>query len=170
MPHGVHQERAYRLPRTAAERGPSRTGKYRRCCLSPQSLLEAVYTAVKKQGEGIGVSLPMQRESCSRIRAVPRPATPAMDTAPCHGSLRIILHTDHNDALRWRPRAARRDEAMPAGCAGKAMQARYHSYPASRVLPGCPPHHAGVAGTKTWQLLPADSRTVGMAAAGTAAL
>ena len=75
---------------------------------------------------------------------------------------------DLHAALRWRPRVARRDEAMPAGCAGKAMQARYHSYPTSRVLPGCPPHHASVAGTKTWQLLPADSRTVGMAAAGIA--
>ena len=34
----------------------------------------------------------MQRKSCSRIRAVLRPATPAMDTAPRQGSLRIIAH------------------------------------------------------------------------------
>ncbi len=48
---------------------------------------------------------------------------PARARAPCHGSLRSILHTDLHAALRWRPRVARRDEAMPAGCAGKAMQA-----------------------------------------------
>jgi hypothetical protein len=112
---------------------------------------------------------------------------PVHDTFTARGSIPGTIcgratrqHTGQDTMLRkWVTMASLFPPTIGAACApatfsvrsymGKVMQAPHIRDPSRRVLPGCPPHHVGGAGTQSAATSATDSRAAGMAAAGTAA-
>ena len=102
------------------------------------------------------VKEPLKRHAASQ----PRIANAVLlrtgeDAVKCGYSVRVSYHAEQLAAveamLGTEPFAAlftRKTTFSVHACPGTAMQAHHRRYPTSRVLPGCPPHHAGVAGTK----------------------